>query len=210
MKKILLVEDDKEIVEVLKYILEKQFVVEVARTKSEAIKIMNNGYDLAILDVTLPDGTSFEFSEDLKCPIVYLTAKDDEDSILTGLTLGEEYIVKPFKAKELLMRIDKILKRTETDKLYFKDICMDKDVMKVYVNGEEIGITVLEFKIMELIFTRSGVIITRDILAELIYDNTRKYVEDNTISVYMKRIRDKLGRDYIKTIKKVGYVVEKE
>lgn len=210
MKKLLLVEDDNEIVEVLQYILEKSYIVEVAKTKEEASKLIVNKYDIAVLDICLPDGESFEFSKDIKCPIVYLTAKDDEETVLKGLSLGEEYITKPFKAKELLMRIEKILQRTGSNNLYHKDITIDMSSMQVYVENRQINITSLEYKIIKMLFENMGKTITRDKLADLIYNNTEKYVEDNTVSVYIKRIRDKLDRDYIKTLKRIGYIVEKD
>ncbi len=210
MKKILLVEDDKEIINILLYILEKEYIVNVATSKKEALNLINKGEDLAILDICLPDGNSFEFSENLICPIIYLTAKDDEESIVKCLTTGEEYIPKPFKTKELLIRIEKILKRIVTTNIHYKDIIIDTHSHKVYVNKEEKNLTLLDYKIVEYLFSNIGTIISRDKIADLIYDNTSKYVEDNSISVYIKRVRDKLDRDYIKTIKGLGYTIEKD
>ncbi len=210
MKKILLVEDDKEITNILLYILEKEYVVNVANSKKEALNLINQGEDLAILDICLPDGTSFEFSESITCPIIYLTAKDDEESIVKCLTTGEEYISKPFKSKELLIRIDKILKRVVTTNIHYKDIIIDTSSNKVYVDNKEINVTQIDYKIIELLFSNIGVLIVRDKLADLIYDTTGKYVEDNSISVYIKRVREKLGYDYIKTIKGMGYIIEKD
>lgn len=210
MKKILLVEDDKEIINILLYILEKEYIVNVATSKKEAVELINKGEDLAILDICLPDGNSFEFSENLMCPIIYLTAKDDEESIVKCLTTGEEYVPKPFKTKELLIRIDKILKRIVTTNIHYKDIIIDKHSHKVYIDKEEINLTLLDYKIVEILFSNVGTIVSRDKMADLIYDNTSKYVEDNSISVYIKRVRDKLDRDYIKTIKGLGYTIEKD
>ena len=209
MKKILLVEDDKEIVDILKYILEKNFLVEVATNKKEALEAINKGEDLALLDITLPDGNSLEFSPKIKSPIIYLTASDDEDTIVKGLTLGEEYITKPFKSKELMLRIDKVLKRTITTNIHYKDMIIDTDALKVYIDNTELNLTLIDYKIIEMLFLNAGKVITRDRLAELIYDNTSNFIEDNTINVYIKRVRDKMKRDYIKTLKRVGYMVEK-
>lgn len=209
MKKILLVEDDKEIINILLYILEKEYIVNVATSKKEAVELINKGEDLAILDICLPDGNSFEFSENLICPIIYLTAKDDEESIVKCLTTGEEYVPKPFKTKELLIRIDKILKRIVTINIHYKDIIIDTHSHKVYIDKEEVNLTLLDYKIVEYLFSNIGTIISRDKMADLIYDNTSKYVEDNSISVYIKRVRDKLDRDYIRTIKGLGYTIEK-
>ncbi|WP_249029383.1 response regulator transcription factor [Tannockella kyphosi] len=210
MKRILLVEDDKEIVDVLQYILEKEYVVDIAFNKQQALMLINKNHDLTILDITLPDGNSLEFSHLINNPIIYLTAKDDEETILQGLTLGEEYIIKPFKKNELLLRIEKVLKRTTTNMFQYKDILIDSNAMKVYVDNKEISFTLLDYKIVELLFIHAGKTISRDSLATLIYNNTSNFVEDNTINVYIKRVRDKLNRDYIKTIKRVGYLVEKE
>lgn len=210
MKRILLVEDDKEIVDILQYILEKEYVVDIAFNKQQALMLINKNHDLTILDITLPDGNSLEFSHLINNPIIYLTAKDDEETILQGLTLGEEYIIKPFKKNELLLRIEKVLKRTTTNMFQYKDILIDSNAMKVYVDNKEISFTLLDFKIVELLFIHAGKTISRDSLATLIYNNTSNFVEDNTINVYIKRVRDKLNRDYIKTIKRVGYLVEKE
>ena len=194
MKKILVVEDDEEIINVLTYILEKKYSVETAKSKKEALECIDNGQDLAILDICLPDGNSLEFSNKIKCPIIYLTARDDEETIVKGLTLGEEYITKPFKAKELLLRIDKVLKRNITNNIEYKDIIIDTDSLKVYVNNEELSITLLDYKIIEMLFLNIGKMITRDKLADLIYENSRKFVEDNTLNVYIKRVRDKLRK----------------
>ena len=210
MKKILLVEDDKEIVDVLKYILEKTYNVEVAYTKKEAIEKINKSYDLTILDISLPDGNSLEFSNMIKTPIIFLTAIEDEETIVKCLKSGEEYISKPFKTKELLMRIEKVLKRNITTNIEYKDILIDTDSLKVYVENKEITLTTLDYKIIELLFKNINKIVTREKISNLIYDNTRNFVEENTLNVYIKRVRDKLGREYIKTIKKVGYIVEKE
>ena len=209
MKKILLIEDDKEIINILKYILEKEYIVNIAATIKEAKKLINNGEDIALLDISLPDGESFILTDKIKCPIIYLTALDTEETIVKCLTSGEEYISKPFKTKELLLRIDKILKRTTNTNIQYKNINIDTHLNKVYINNIEINTTVLDYKIIKLLFTNIGNIITRDKLSDLIYNNTGKFVEDNSISVYIKRVRDKLGVDYIKTIKKVGYLVEK-
>ena len=210
MKKILLVEDDKEIVEVLSYILEKTYLLDIAYSKKEAIDKINKGQDLTILDISLPDGDSFEFTNLIKTPIIYLTARDDEETIVKCLSMSEEYISKPFKSKELLLRIDKVLKRNVTTNIEYKDININTDTCKVFKNNKEIILTTLDYKIVELLFRNVGRTISKDRISDLIYDNTGNFVEENTINVYIKRVRDKLDVKYIKTIKKVGYIVEKE
>ena len=210
MKKILLVEDDREIVSALSYILEKRYIVETAYNKKEALEKINKGHDITILDITLPDGNSLDFSHMIKTPIIYLTARDDEETVVKCLSIGEEYISKPFRSKELLLRIEKVLSRIVTTNIEYKDVLIDTASLRVSVGGEDIVLTSLDYKIVELLFSNVGKIITRDRLSDLIYDNTMNFVEENTINVYVKRVRDKLGRDYIKTIKRVGYTVEKE
>ena len=175
MKRILLVEDDKEIVEALVYILEKRYTVEVAYNKKEALELLNKGQDLTILDISLPDGNSFEFSENIKTPIIYLTAKDDEETIVKCLSSGEEYISKPFKSKELLLRIEKVLERNVTTNVIYKDISINTDTHKVFKNNKEIILTTLDYRIIELLFKNIGKSISKDKLSDLIYDNTRKF-----------------------------------
>ena len=209
MKKILLIEDDKEILNVLSYILKKEYIIYTCQSIKEATNLINTGEDLVILDVCLPDGKSFDISSKIKSPIIFLTALDSEDIVVKCLNEGEEYIAKPFKTKELLLRIDKILKRCINTNIHYKDVIIDTHLNKVYVKDKEINITHLDYKIIEFLFRNIGTIISRDKLSNLIYDTTSKFVEDNSISVYIKRVRDKLGNDYIKTIKKVGYLVEK-
>ena len=208
MKKILLVEDDKEIVSALLYVLEKKYSVDVAYNKKQALDLINKGQDLTILDIALPDGNSLEFSDLIKTPVIYLTAYDDEETIVQCLSIGEEYISKPFKGKELVLRIEKVLKRNITTHIEYQNILINTQSWKVFIDGREIALTALEYKIVELLIRNKGRIITRDHLSNLIYDNTRNFVEENTINVYVKRIRDKLGGDYIKTVKRVGYIVE--
>lgn len=209
MKKILLVEDDEQIIEILKYILEKKYIIQTATTKIEAMNLMNKGQDLTILDITLPDGNSLEFSKIINSPIIFLTAKDDEETIIKGLSQSEEYIIKPFKSKELLLRIEKVLNRTKSLNIHYKDLLIDTESQKIYLNDKSINVTNLDYQIITILFTNINKIVTKDQLANLIYNNTSNFVEDNTINVYIKRVRDKLKKDYIKTIKKVGYIVEK-
>ena len=210
MKKILLVEDDKEIAEAIKDILENNYIVDIAGSKKTAMELINKGHDLTILDISLPDGESFEFSHLIKTPIIYLTVKDDEETIVKCLSSGDEYISKPFKRKELIIRIEKILQRNSSSTIKYKDLIINLDNYKVFKNNQEINVTTLDFKIIELLFQNTGRYITKDRIAELIYDSTGNFVEENTINVYIKRVRDKLNGEYIKTIKKVGYIVEKE
>ncbi len=210
MKKILLVEDDKNISEAIVYHLKDYYNLDITYNLKETIEKITNYYDLAILDISLPDGTSFDFYEKLSCPIIFLTAHDEEEIIVKGLSIADDYITKPFKNKELHMRIEKILKRTNTKILEFDNLIMNLDSNKIMINNKEVEVTLLDFKILELLINNVGKIITRDKLSNLIYDHTGNFVEENTLNVYIKRIRDKLGIDFIKTIRKVGYIIEKK
>ena len=211
MKKILLVEDDEAIIKVLEYTLSKEYDIDIAKNKLETIKYLRNNYDLLILDISLPDGTSFELLDNIKTPIIFLSAHDEEETILKGLRQAEDYITKPFSMGQLLVRIEKVLQRTKSNKIIsYKNIKINDDLQTITVDDNSIPITYLEYHIIYLLFNNVNKIITRDRLANLIYDITGKYVEDNTISVYIKRIREKLNINYIKTIKKVGYVINEE
>lgn len=207
MKKILLVEDDLEIVDALSFILGKNYIVETVSTKRDALEKINN-HDLTILDITLPDGNSLEFYHLVKTPIIFLTASDDDETIEKCLSDNHEYISKPFKSKELLMRIEKLLKGLDT--LKYKDLTINKNACKVYVLNKEVKLTALDYKILLLLLDNINTVVTKDRLIDLVFNNTSKYVEENTINVYLKRVRDKIDRDYIKTIKRVGYIIEKE
>ena len=215
MYNILLIEDNDYIIKGIKYLLESHnFKVTVAKSLKEAKELISNKYDLIILDLMLPDGDGLKFyEENLKDKTtLILTAKDDEDIISTSLDSGvEDYIIKPFRSKELLSRINKILKRNKDNELITVDnVTIDTEAGRVFVNGEEITLTSLEYRILLLLFQNLNRIVTREILIDRIWDISGKFVEDNTLTVYIKRIREKLGNDnIIKTIKGIGYRVDK-
>ena len=215
MHSILLIEDNDYIIKGIKYLLESNnFKVTIAKSLKEAKELISNKYDLIILDLMLPDGDGLKFyEENLKNKTtLILTAKDDEDIISSSLDSGvEDYIIKPFRSKELLARINKILKRNKDNELISVDnVTIDTEAGRVFVNGEEITLTSLEYRILLLLFQNLNRIVTREILIDRIWDISGKFVEDNTLTVYIKRIREKLGNDnIIKTIKGIGYRVDK-
>ncbi len=215
MYSILLIEDNDYIIKGIKYLLEaNNFKVTVAKNLQEASKLIENKYDLIILDLMLPDGDGLKFyQENLKNKAtLVLTAKDDEDIISNSLDSGiEDYIIKPFRSKELLARINKILKRNKDNEIITVDnVTVDTEAGRVFVNNEEINLTSLEYRILLLLFQNLNRIVTREILIDRIWDISGKFVEDNTLTVYIKRIREKLGNDdIIKTIKGIGYRVDK-
>ena len=216
--KILLVEDNLMVAKGIIYSLEQKNYDVVHKVNSMQTKefLKDNSVDLAILDVSLPDEDGFEFYEkNLKAKnisTIFLTAKDDENDIVKGLELGaEDYITKPFSIKELLVRINKILLRKRKNTIVkVKDIEFDLDKMAVYKNDEKIPLTSLEIKILYLLFTNINKVVTRNYILEKIWEWTGNDVNDNTVTVYLKRIREKLSSDIIITIKGIGYRIDEE
>ena len=208
--KILLVEDNEMIIKAIRFLLEEHdYKVSVASTIKEAKEKISKNYDLIILDVMLPDGNGLEFFENyVDVPTLVLSAKDEEEDVVTSLDLGvEDYIIKPFRSKELLSRINNIIKRNKKNNIkIYKNITFDLDAYRVYVDKNEIDLTGLELKILFYLLENSGILVTREMIINKIWDESGKFVNDNTLSVYIKRIREKIGReDVIKTIKGVGY-----
>ncbi len=218
MKNILLVEDNETIVMGLEYSLEQEnFRVISAKTGSEAKKkIETEQIDLILLDVGLPDENGFELCKYIKqnanIPIIFLTAQDEETSVVLGLDLGaDDYIIKPFRTRELISRINSVLRRynqaeEQQNIIRYKDIKIDTNKAKVYKNNEEIIFTSLEYKILLMLFTNQNRLITREELLEKIWDIAGNFVNDNTLTVYIKRIREKLSDDaIITTVRGLGY-----
>ena len=217
--KILLVEDNEMIVKGLVYSLSKEgFETDIAYNAQEAeSKIESNVYDIIILDVMLPDGNGFELCKYIKenkdIPIIFLTAKDDEKDVVNGFNLGaDDYVIKPFRTMELISRIYNVLRRYNKDKnvIEIGQVRIDLEANRVYVDNKEVEFTALEYKILVLLFTNAGKTVTREKILDKIWDVAGNFVNDNTLTVYIKRIRDKLGKsDVIKTIKGIGYRVDK-
>ena len=216
--KILLVEDNNILAKGLIYSLEqKQYNVVHKLNIQETINyLIYNRPSLIILDISLPDGNGFElYTQKIKpqkIPTIFLTAKDDEDDIVKGLELGaDEYITKPFSTRELIARINKILlKENKNYIVKVKDIEFDMDKMVITKNSKEIKLTSLELKILNLLYLNVNKVVKRDEIIEKIWEWTGNDVNDNTVTVYLKRIREKIGSDIIKTIKGIGYRVDKE
>lgn len=216
---ILLVEDNLTIIKGLKYSFEKNNYNLVYRTNindTRELLINNPKLDLIILDITLPDGNGFELFENnikkFNIPTIFLTAKDDEDDIVECLNSGaEDYITKPFSTKELLARINKILLRTKKQSIItIQDIKFDIDKMIVYKNDEILNLTSLEIKLLSLLFINIGKVVSRNTILDTIWDNTGNDVDDHTVTVYFKRIREKLGTNIIVTVKGLGYRIDDE
>lgn len=216
---ILLVEDNITIVKGLKYAFEKNnYNLAYTTTIFDANNYLknNSNIDLIILDITLPDGNGIQLFEEkikkLEIPTIFLTAKDDEETVVKGLTIGaEDYITKPFSTKELLARINKILIRFKKQSIIsIKNIRFDMDKMVVYKDGKKVNLTSLELKLLNLLFMNLNKVVSRNTIFDTIWEATRNDVDDHTITVYFKRIREKLGTDIIITVKGIGYRIDNE
>ena len=216
---ILLVEDNKTIIKGLKYSFEKNDYNLIYKTNiKDARKLLTDNLklDLIILDITLPDGNGFELFENnikiLNIPTIFLTSKDDEDDIVKGLNIGaEDYITKPFSTKELLARINKILLRTKKQSVItVQDIKFDTDKMIVYKNDKILDLTSLEIKLLSLLFINIGKVVSRNTILDTIWDSTGNDVDYHSVTVYFKRIREKLGTNIIITVKGIGYRIDDE
>ena len=215
---ILLVEDNDSLAKGLVYSLKqsKFEVIHKVNVKTTKEFLDASRPDLIILDISLPDGNGFELYEnnikDKKIPTIFLTAKDEEDDIVKGLELGaDDYMTKPFSTKELIARINKILLREKKNiVIKIKDIEFDLDKMVVYKDKKEIQLTSLELKILSLLFNNLNRVVTRNDIIDKIWEWTGNDINDNTVTVYLKRIREKLGTDIIITIKGIGYRIDED
>ena len=228
MTKILLVEDDKNIAITISYYLQQEgFTINTAKTVKEGIeKIKNNEYDLMLLDINLPDGTGYALYQEMKniqeIPTIFLTALDEEKDIVKGFDLGaDDYIIKPFHAGELLSRIKNVLrhniknaKKEIEEKIKIKNVEINLSCGKVLKEGKEIELTALEYKILVMLFENRGKMITREQILSYIWDSEENFVNDNTLTVYIKRIREKIEDnpnkpEIIRTVRGVGYKIER-
>lgn len=225
MKKILLVEDNETITMGLKYSLEQEnFEVETAKNVVTAkAKMKKEEFNMYLLDIALPDGEGYELCKEIKekgnKPVIFLTAKDEETDIVQGLDMGaDDYVVKPFRTRELISRINSVLRRYEKDInneniIKCKNITIDTNSAKVLKDDEEITFTSLEYKILVMLFNNKGILVTREQILDKIWDIAGNFVNDNTLTVYIKRIREKLDDKegkIIQTVRGIGYkVVEK-
>ncbi len=212
---VLLIEDNESIVEGLKYSLEQEhYNVFVCTKVADTINFLNEKkpVEIAIIDVSLPDGNGFDlyqkYMKGKNIPSIFLTARDSEDDVVKGLELGaEDYMTKPFKVRELLARIKKTQRKQEKI-ITIQGLCFDFDKMEVSKDGNIIPLTRLELKLLHLLFTNLGKVVSREYIIEKIWEWTRNDVNDNTVTVYMKRIREKIGVDIIITIKGIGYRID--
>lgn len=214
---VLLIEDNESIVSGLKYSLEQEkYKVFSCTNVEDTIKFLeeNKQVDIAIIDISLPDGNGFDlyqnYIKEKNIPSIFLTARDSEDDVVKGLELGvEDYMTKPFSTRELLARIKRnIMKHKNESVITIEGVSFDFDKMEVSKDGKVIPLTRLELKILHLLFSNLGKVVRRDYIIEKIWEWTSNDVNDNTVTVYMKRIREKIGVDIIITIKGIGYRID--
>lgn len=220
----LVLEDDATIGCGIEYSLNQEgFTVDVCQDCKSAIKLIDNNIqdiDFAILDLTLPDGSGYDICKKIKSqadiPVIFLTACDEEVNVVMGLDMGaDDYITKPFRVRELISRIKSILRRYDRtgstnsgNKIQINDITLDLTSAKVYKSGREIELTALEYRLFLTFVNNRGQVLSRNQLLSGIWDVSGDYVNDNTLTVYIKRLRGKLetdGTELIETVRGRGY-----
>ncbi len=210
---ILLIEDNKGIAKGLAFSLQSAgYETVLCHSCGQAYRKIGGDYAVIIIDISLPDGNGFELYKDIRrvnqAPVIFLTALDDEDSIVKGFDLGaEDYITKPFSTRELIARVKRLTRRSKST-VTVGEITLDLDKQAVFKGGEKVELTALEYRICSLLVQNHGAVVTREMIFEKIWDIAGNYVNDNTLSVYIRRIRQKLGTGQIKTVKGAGYRME--
>ncbi len=209
---ILIVEDDAFLRDGLTELLKREnYLPTAADSLRSAKKLLTaSSFSLVLLDVMLPDGTGFDFCTELRsqgfeAPILFLTACDDELQVVRGLDCGgDDYVTKPFKLRELTSRIRALLRRAEraTEK---QPSFLNAEKLTVNVNGEEILLTPTEFQLLSVLVKNAGIIVPRATLLERIWDIDGDFIDDNTLTVHVSRLREKIGKDRIETVRGVGY-----
>ena len=221
MSKLLLVEDDQSIVSSLSdYLGNEGFKIENAPGQKEAIeKFDSDQYDISLVDIQLSNGNGFSVCSAIKergtMPVIFLTASDDEYSVVAGLDMGaDDYISKPFRPRELLSRINSVLRRTKNTQniISYLDLVVDTNQATVSKNGKEILLSAMEYKLLLVFLRNKGIVLSRRRLLELLWDTTGEFINDNTLTVYMKRLRDKIETnpqepEIIITVRGLGYKV---
>lgn len=238
MTKILLLEDDISLIDGLEYSLRKNdFDVETVRTVGEALDQLRstdqiNQYELLLLDVTLPDGSGFDVCDQVRklddhIPIIFLTASDEEVNVIRGLDGGgDDYITKPFKLGELCSRMRALLRRVDLTKqntaqrstpevtggnrITSGSLVIDLSASRVFMNGEPLDLTLAEFRLLSLLVRNADRVVTREIIFDELWDNMGNFVDDNTLSVYIRRLREKIERipsqpEHLVTARGFGY-----
>ena len=222
---IFLLEDDEAIALGLTYSLEKEgYAVTAAKTVRDARRIIaEKRFSLYILDLTLPDGSGYDICREVKkqgdLPVIFLTAYDEEVNVVMGFDLGaDDYIAKPFRLKELLARIRSVTRRYERSSadgmIELKNIRVDTAQARVFRDGEELFLSAMEYRLFLTMLNNRGVVLTRSKLLEELWDVEGDFVNDNTLTVYICRLREKIEKDpakpeIIKTVRGMGYKIDK-
>ena len=222
MKSILIVEDNEAIIKGLKYLLEQEnFDVTICKTAEDTMNVVGTKtFDLIILDITLPDGNGYDFCKEIRkinnTPIIFLTACDDEVNVVMGLDLGgDDYITKPFRVRELISRIKAVMRRNKgEDKskkvLKYGDLSIHTLEARVFKGSEEVFLTSVEYKLLLILIQNENIVLSRNQILEKLWDITYDFINDNTLTVYIKRLREKIEDDssnphHIITVRGIGY-----
>ena len=218
--RILIVEDNYIVADGLKFSLEYEgYSVSIAtNTESCYVEIKKCNYDLIIIDIMLPDGNGLELCREIKSkiniPIIFVTAKDTEEDIIKGLNIGaDDYIIKPFRIRELIARIQNAIRKYKRENIIeINNVIFDIDRRVIIKNNQEITLTTLEWEILITLLNANGKVVTRDRMLDISYNKKGNIINDNSLTVYIKRLRQKIEDDInnpsiIKTIKGVGYKI---
>jgi len=219
MKRILLVEDDKSIAKNLVLLLQSENfdVIHTASRKDALDALLKYKFDLALVDISLPDGNGFvlctQLKEEQEVPVIFLTASGDETSVVTGLNMGgDDYITKPFRPRELIARIHASLRKygSKSSAMKIKNLVIDMKNGTVKKNDKELYLSPLEYRLLLVFANNPNQIVTRTVLLDELWDVTGEFVNDNTLTVYIKRLREKIEDDpvhpeIILTVRGVGY-----
>ena len=222
MIKILMIEDDSTIAFGVKYALEQEGIkIDISKDlESGRFNVNENNYDLILLDVMLPDGNGYDFCKEIRkmnnTPIIFLTACDDEVNVVMGLDLGgDDYITKPFRVRELISRIKAVMRRNKgEDKskkvLKYGDLSIHTLEARVFKGSEEVFLTSVEYKLLLILIKNENILLSRNQILEKLWDITYDFINDNTLTVYIKRLREKIEDDssnphHIITVRGIGY-----
>ena len=221
MIKILMIEDDSTIAFGVKYALEQEGIkIDISKDlESGRFNVNENNYDLILLDVMLPDGNGYDFCKEIRkinnTPIIFLTACDDEVNVVMGLDLGgDDYITKPFRVRELISRIKAVVRRNKgEDKskkvLKYGDLSIHTLEARVFKGSEEVFLTSVEYKLLLILIQNENIVLSRNQILEKLWDITYDFINDNTLTVYIKRLREKIEDDssnphHIITVRGIG------
>ncbi|AXU49257.1 response regulator transcription factor [Clostridioides difficile] len=221
MSSILLVEDDLSLIYGLEFSIQKSgFSIDIARTVKEAMQMYEGkNYDLLLLDVSLPDGNGFQICEKVRevsnIPIIFLTASDEEVNVVMGLDMGgDDYITKPFKLNELISRIKALLRRynvaSNVNELSSNNITIKLLENRVFKGEFEVELTTAEYKLLCLFMKNKNIVLTRKNILDKLWDGNGSFIDDNTLSVYVRRLRNKIEDNpenpkFLLTVRRMGY-----